>query len=152
MKKVTVFLILLAIACLAWIDGGPLPEVDLEKAGDALITGISTVDWILICSGGGLIVIWLLRFLLIPKLTGKPLAITSCVLIGVASSATTLIAMPGDWLSAIKVGVVAGIAAGKAWDLIPEKVTDFAEKPIKKRAAKKKKNTGEVGANDEVID
>ena len=148
MKRLMAVMILMALACLAWAGDGPLPEVDPKEAANALINGISHGGWILICSGGGLLVIWLLRLLLIPKLTGKPLAITSCVLIGIATVGTTLITSPTDWLNAIMLGVAAGLAAGKAWDLIPEAMTDAAEKPIKKRA---NGATGKIGANDDVI-
>ncbi len=122
---------LLAVIALAQ---GPLPEVDVKKATDTLILGISTVNWMFICSGGGLVLIWLLRLILLPKLKGKPLAIASCVLIGIAASLVTLIASPTDWINSIMIGVSAGMIAGKAWDLIPDKLTDLANKPIKKRA------------------
>ena len=42
----------------------------------------------------------------------------------------------------------AGLAAGKAWDLIPDSITRAAEKPIKKRAAKM---DGTVGADVDII-
>jgi len=137
---------LVLVSAFAWAQEGPLPDVDPQAAGESLIQGISTGAWILIAAGAGLIVIWLLRLLLLPKLTGKALGITSTVLIAVATFGTTILMAPGQWLEAVMAAVTAGLAAGKAWDLIPEAVTDKMEKSIKKRA-----NKGKVGANDEII-
>ncbi len=134
---------LLAVIALAQ---GPLPEVDATKATEALVLGISTVSWVLICSGAGLLIIMLLRYLLLPRLKGKPLAIASCVLIGIAASATTLILSPDKWMEAIMVGVAAGMSAGNAWNLIPDGWTKAFNKFIKtkadKKAAKKRANGG----------
>ncbi len=131
----------LALAQGMAMANGPLPEVDVKKATDALIFGISSVNWLFICAGGGLIVILALRYLLLPRLKGKPLAIAACVLIAVASALTTLILSPADWMGAIMIGIGAGIAAGKAWDLIPDSWTkafnSLVEKKADKRAAKK---------------
>ncbi len=111
---------------------GPLPQVEAAKAAKTLFEGIGQGVWLLICSGGGLVLIYLLRLLLIPNLTGKPLAITSTVLIAVAGSLTSLTA-GADWVTAMGVGLSAGLVAGKAWDLIPDRITDAAKVPIKKR-------------------
>jgi len=107
----------------------------------------------LICSGAGLIVIMLLRYLLLTKLTGKPLAIASCVLIAIGASATALLLSPTDWVEAIGAGISAGMIAGSAWDLIPDSWTKAFNKIVKAKDDKKvaKKNTGAVGANDDVI-
>lgn len=122
----------MALSTLALAQDGPLPDVDPGAAAKTLFEGISAGAWILMCGGGGLVLIYLLRLLLLPNLKGKALAITSTALIGLAALLTSKLA-GADWLSAVGVGFGAGLAAGKAWDLIPDAVTTAAEKPIKKR-------------------
>jgi len=110
---------------------GPAPEVNIKEATDALIAGISAANWVLICAGGGLIVVLALRYVLLPKLTGKALALVSCALIAVAAACIPLIADPTKWLEAIGAGLAAGLAAGKLWDVLPNWLTDILEKSIK---------------------
>jgi len=117
MKRAMLLLGLMLLSIVAWA-GGPMPDVDPKKAGDALILGMSGGVWLLVAAGGGLIVIWLLRLLLLPNLKGKALAWTSSILIGLASFGTTIVAAPDKWIEAIAVGVGALLSAAKAWDLL----------------------------------
>lgn len=131
MKRLIVLTVLIVWAWTA-LAQGPMPEIDPGEASKNLFDGIGAKNWTLIIAGGGLVVMYLLRLFLLPNLKGKALAITSTVLIGLAGMATSMVA-GGDILSAIGVGFTAALVAGKAWDLIPDKVTDAAEKPIKKK-------------------
>jgi len=134
MKKVFSLLTVAVIVFVPMIllAQGPMPEIDPGEASKNLFDGIGAKNWTLIIAGGGLVVMYLLRLFLLPNLKGKALAITSTVLIGLAGVATSMVA-GGDILSAVGVGFTAALVAGKAWDLIPDKVTDAAEKPIKKK-------------------
>ena len=123
---------LVAMAAVA-LCAGPMPEVDPKEAGETLMGGISTGAWVLIIAGGGLLVVWLLRLVLIPNLAGKALAWASTILIGAAGAFAPLAHNPKAWLEAIFAGVAAGLAAGKAWDLLPEKAKAKAKAPIKAR-------------------
>lgn len=114
----------------------PMPDVNIKEAVDTLIGGISTGAWILIAAGGGLVLVWALRLFLLPKLTGKALAIVSTCLIAVAATGTALIANPSMWLEALGAGLAAGLVAGKMWDVLPDWLTDALEKQIKVKREK----------------
>ena len=111
---------------------GPMPEIDPGVASKTLIDGIGARNWTLILAAGGLVLMYLVRLIVLPRLKGKGLSITSTVIIGLAAMCTSLVA-GADIMSSIGIGLTAGLAAGKAWDLIPEKITDAAEKSIKKK-------------------
>lgn len=112
---------------------GPLPEIDPSAAGHALERGITSSGIILICAGAGLILMWILRLTLLPNLKGKALAWASTILIALVSGATVLTVTPTGWMNAIGAAITAGLAAAKAWDLLPESVKAAAKKPIEKR-------------------
>jgi len=113
---------------------GDLPKVDPQVAGDALLLGMSTGEWLLTAAGAGLILIWILRLTLLTKLDGIALAITSVALIGVAATATALIANPTMWLEAIFAGVGAAVLAITSWDVLKKtKVGMVMDKAVEKR-------------------
>lgn len=132
MLGVMATLALVAVAAVAWCQG-PMPDVDPKEAGEHLMGGISSGAWVLIVAGAGLLVVWLLRLVLLPNLSGKALAWASTILIGAAGAFAPLANNPKAWLEAIFAGVAAGLAAGKAWDLLPEAAKEKAKAPIKKR-------------------
>lgn len=123
----------LLVMCAVAFAQGPMPEVDPKEAGDTLMGGIGAGAWVLIVAGAGLLVVWLLRLVLLPNLSGKALAWASTILIGAAGAFAPLATNPDAWLEAIFAGVAAGLAAGKAWDLIPETAKAKAKAPIKAR-------------------
>lgn len=111
---------------------GPMPEIDPGASAGKLIEGIGARNWTLILAAGGLVLMYLVRLIILPRLKGKGLSITSTVIIGLAAMCTSLVA-GADLMSSIGIGLTAALAAGKAWDLIPDKITDAAEKSIKKK-------------------
>jgi len=118
---------------LLMLADGPLPDIDPSAAGHALERGISSQGIVLICAGAGLVLMWILRLTLLPNLKGQALAWTSTILIALASGATVLTVTPTGWMNAIGAAITAGLAAAKAWDLLPKSLKAAAKKPIKKR-------------------
>ena len=124
-------LVTMALSLVAFAEG-PMPEVDPKAATDALTGGISSGAWVLIVAGGGLLAVWLLRLLLLPKMKGKALAWVSTGLIAVAGALGPL-STGVSIVESIMAGLAAGFAAGKAWDLLPDSIKDKAKAPIKKK-------------------
>lgn len=114
------------------VVAGPMPDIDPGSSTGKLIEGIGARNWTLILAAGGLVLMYLARLIILSRLTGKALSITSTVIIGLAATCTSLVA-GADIMSSIGIGLTAGLAAGKAWDLIPDTVTKKMEQPIKKK-------------------
>jgi len=123
---------LLLLAGWALAQEGPLPDVDPTAAGEGLMGAISSGAVVLAVMFGGMLLVYLLTLFLVPNLRGKAKAITATVLIGVLGFFSHKVA-GADWLSAAIAGVMEGMAAGKAWDLLPENTKDKVKKPVRKK-------------------
>lgn len=140
-KFLTVGLVLMVLATVGMAGialaqepavAGPMPDIDPGSSTGKLIEGIGARNWTLILAAGGLVLMYLARLIVLSRLTGKALSITSTVIIGLAATCTSLVA-GADIMSSIGIGLTAGLAAGKAWDLIPDAVTEKMEQPIKNK-------------------
>jgi len=125
-----VALVLTALTAVAMAQEGPLPEVDPGAAGAGLMAAFKAGAIILGVIFGGMLVVYFLTLFLIPNLQGKAKAITAVILIGIAGVCSHKIA-GSDWVSAIVAGLMEGFVAGKAWDLVPDKITDAMKAPVK---------------------
>ncbi len=119
------------LASVAFGQEGPYPEIDLSGAGEGLAAGIGMGAWLTIGTFGGMLLVGVLRYALLPNLKGTALAWTSVVLIAVATFLGVLAENPKNWPNGIVAAIASGLSAAQAWRLMPAKIKD----PIKTKIA-----------------
>jgi uncharacterized membrane protein YuzA (DUF378 family) len=116
------------------LSQGQMPVVDPQASMDALVGGFSATEWAVIVGAIGNLVVWLLRYLLLPNLSGKALGWVASILVGLAAAGTALISNPAQWLQAILAGFGAALAAMGSWQLLKQTVVGKGMvKAVKKR-------------------
>lgn len=92
--------------------------IDPTQAASGLMDAISSKQWGLVIGFGIMVLVWIVRTFVLPKLNTKWLPWIATVVGGALAFATAMVADPAAWLPAVLSGIQAGLAAAGTWGLL----------------------------------